>query len=119
MNTEIEIVNRPEIPSSILLTENVKELIKDLIIEDNEQFERKKYYFESLLRIWLGDNWIGNNLSGNLNELLGPSNTFTKCQKYIKNLFLKILLVEKLKFTMHITQFWTKDNVKLGMEKRS
>ena len=38
MNTEIEIVNRPEIPSSILLTENVKELIKDLIIEDNEQF---------------------------------------------------------------------------------
>ena len=86
MNTEIEIVNRPEIPSSILLTENVKELIKDLIIEDNEQFDRKKYYFESLLRIWLGENWIGNNLSGNLNELLGPSNTFTKCQKYIKEL---------------------------------
>ena len=86
MNTEIEIVNRPEIPSSILLTENVKELIKDLIIEDNEQFERKKYYYESLLRIWLGENWIGNNLSGNLNELLGPSNTFTKCQKYIKEL---------------------------------
>ena len=41
MNTEIDIVNRPEIPSSILLTENVKELIKDLIIEDNEQFDRK------------------------------------------------------------------------------
>ena len=52
MNTEIEIVNRPEIPSSILLTENVKELIKDLIIEDNQQFDsinnikhqQQKYY---------------------------------------------------------------------------
>ena len=91
MITEIEIVNRPEIPSSILLTENVKELIKDLIIEDNEQFDRKKYYYEALLRIWLGDNWIGDNSSGELNELLGSSNTFSKCQKYIKELISKNL----------------------------
>ena len=86
MNTEINIVNCPEIPSSILLTENVKELIKDLIIEDNQQFDRKKYYYAELLRLWIGDNWIGDNSFGKLHELLEPSNTFTKCQKYIKEL---------------------------------
>ena len=55
-DTEIDINNEDNIPN-ISLTDDVKELIKDLIVEQVDHNERQRSFFEELLRLWFGNNF--------------------------------------------------------------
>ena len=60
--TELDIMNEENnailITSSINLTDEVKNIFEDLIIESFRHQDYQRYCFEKLIKVWLGENFL-------------------------------------------------------------
>jgi len=72
--------NAVSINSSINLTDKVKNIIDNLVIESFRHKEYQRNCFEELIKIWLGDNFLA--ISSTL-DIKKETDRFDDCKAYI------------------------------------
>ena len=91
--TELDMMNEENnailIASSINLTDEVKIIFDDLIIENFRHQDYQRYCFEKLIKVWLGENFLAAS-SPSLN-IAKETDRFNDCKAYIFKTIAKYL----------------------------
>ena len=87
-DSELNINNDDIIPNNSL-TNEVKELIEQLVIEERDHNERQRGFFEALLRLWFGDNAV-RSIKNNQEH----TERLIHCKKFVCQMIAKYLPAE-------------------------
>ena len=83
--TELDMMNEENnailITSSINLTNEVKNIFEDLIIENFRHQDYQRYCFEKLIKVWLGENFLA--ASSPSLDIKKETDRFNDCKIYI------------------------------------
>jgi len=92
--------NVVSINSSLNLTDKVKNIIDNLVIESFRHKEYQRNCFEELIKIWLGENFLA---ISSLLDIKKRQRDSTIAKPIYLKLLLNIYLMEKMRFTQHTT----------------
>jgi len=91
--TELDMINEENnailITSSINLTDEVKNIFEDLIIENFRHQDYQIYCFEKLIKVWLGENFLA--ASSPSLDIKKETDRFNDCKTYIFKTIAKYL----------------------------
>ena len=91
--SELDMINEENnailITSSINLTDEVKNIFEDLIIESFRHQDYQRYCFEKLIKVWLGENFLA--ASSPSLDIKKETDRFNDCKTYIFNTIAKHL----------------------------
>jgi hypothetical protein len=91
--TELDMINEENnailITSSINLTDEVKNIFEDLIIENFRHQDYQIYCFEKLIKVWLGETFLA--ASSPSLDIKKETDRFNDCKTYIFNTIAKYL----------------------------